>query len=408
MAIVMPWWAQPLLDFYNLRWPDIDEDAVAELGAHIEVVARDITEFSRAVHRCLEELTQGTESLALQALADDFEIFANGTISSTADVVANGATTACSTAAGVITAYKGGLVAYLGFNLATDIAALSTGAGAALVVAKKAMLREVLSNALEEFARQTAAWVVNQWNDAVDSMLLGPLEDLATEVGSQLGGSLRQIAVMSVPTDAFAVGGARLYIDHDDVVDAVAHVGRTFDALRKSVKVLQAWNKGHGYSTPTPVPDPTVRVELKQALDWAMDAFVDQIEMIGSDIIHKIADSILEIYNKYVAADTSLQAIASDLKAQYKFPPPPQVFHIDRSSRPKPIEILDAAPPIITGEATSDARFNIRLIDLPDVPDPVVTGAGESDARFDISVIDLPDMPASGDSSTHSNAGTGP
>lgn len=392
MAIVMPWWAQPLLDFYNLRWPDIDEDAVNELGGHIEAVARDVADFSRAVHRCLDELTESTQSQALQALADDFGSFSNGTISTTADIVGNGATTACSTAAGIITGYKSGLIGYLAFNLATDIAALSTGVGAAAVVAKKALLREVLSNALEEFARQAAAWLVNQWNDAVDTLLIGPLEDLATSVGTELGGSLRQVVVMSVPTDAVAAGGARLYIDHHDVIDAVAHVKRTYDGLAGSVKALQSWNKGHGYSTPTAVPDPTVRVELKQALDWAMDAFVDELEAIGADIINKIADSILEIYKKYVEADSSLQVIAKDLKAQYKFPPPPQAFHIDRSSRPRPIEIMHAPPPIITGEATSDARFNIALIDLPDAPDPVVTGPGESDARFDISVIELPDF----------------
>ena len=55
--------------------------------------------------------------------------------------------------------------------------------------------------------------------------------------------------------------------------------------------------------------------------------------------------------------------------------------------------VLDATPPVITGQGISDARNGVQVIDLPDAPDPVSTGPGESDARFDIRAIVLPDAP---------------
>jgi hypothetical protein len=392
-TFTFPYWAQPVLEFYNLKWPDVDEDAIAELGHHIQQVANDTWLFGVAVKAALSDLSESSDSAALSALVDDFSEFVTGPLQTITTEVGDAAVSSTLAVANGITTYKAGVLGVLTLNVGSDIALICTGVGAAAVIAKKALMREVLELALDEAARQAAAWLVGQWNAAVDEHIVGPLETFVASIGRDLGGSARRIAVMSVPTHAAAAPLAALYIDHHDIVHAVAKVKAAYDRLAASVGQLRSWTAGSGYDSPTPVPDPTVRIALKEALSWAGDAFMGEIDQIGSDIVNNIVDIVTDTYDKYMAADVELGALAEQLRDQFSLPVPTSPYVADRSTRPKPMVVLDAPPPIMTGPAQSGASKTIATTVLPDDPEPVVTGPAQSDARSSVRQIVLGEDP---------------
>lgn len=392
-TFTFPYWAKPALDFYNLKWPDIDEDKVAELGPKLMELADSAYLFGLAVQKGLGALADESTSEALSAFHEDWSDFTDGQLLPITETIGTGAVSTTLAIANGITVYKGALLAALTLNAASDIAMLTTGVGAAAVIAKKALLREILEAAFEAATHEAAAQLVGLWNETVDNLVLDPLERLAKDIGHDLGGSIRRIATMNVPVQALAAPGAALYIDHHDILEAVGHIAQAYDRLVEKAQVLAAWSKGSGYTAPSPLPDPTVRIALKEAFDWAADAFVEEIKYIGSDIVRQVTEVITNTYDKYVEADAELGQLAADLRQKFSIPVVSQPYVIDRSTRPQPVVVLDAPPPVLTGDVVSDARSQIARVDLPDAPVPVVTGAAESEARSLIVPIDLPDAP---------------
>lgn len=394
-TFTFPYWAKPALDFYNLKWPDVDEDQVANLGPIIQDLANASYIFCLTVKSALGVLDEQSESEALSAFHDGWGDYTDTVVLPVTDAVGDTAVTSTLVIANAITTYKASVLGILTLNAAADIALIATGAGAAVAIAKKAVMREILEAAMEELARQTAAWLVGQWNAAVDEIILGPIEDLARQIGSELGGSARRVVGMTVEpaTHAVGVGGARLYIDEHEIIDAVSKVKNSITNLYDAADKLAHWTKGTGFTEPTPAPDMTLSFELKQAFDWFADAFMGQVKAVGDDIISQVVDVITSTYEKYVEADTEMGNLAERLREQFAITPVAQPFVIDRSTRPKPIMIVDGPPPVITGQGISDARESIAAVDLPDAPEPVVTGQGTSDARLSIRQIVLGEAP---------------
>lgn len=409
-TFTFPYWAKPALDFYNLKWPDVDEDQVAQLGPMIQQLANASWNFCITVKSVLGVLENQSESEALSAFHQSWGEYTDTVVLPVTDAVGQTAVTTTLVVANGITGYKASVLGVLLLNAAADIALIASGVGVAAAVAKKAVMREILELAMEELARHTAAWMVGQWNEAIDDVILGPIEDLARQIGADLGGSARSVVgvAISPATHVVGVAGARLYIDEHEIIDAVAKVKNSVDKLYSAADKLAHWTKGTGFTEPTPVPDMTLSFELKQAFDWFADAFMEQVKALGDDIINQVVNIITSTYDKYVEADTEMGNLAERLREQFAITPVAKPYVIDRSSRPKPIMIVDGPPPVITGQGISDARENIVLIDLPDAPEPVVTGAGESDARLSIRQIVLGEAPppvvtGAGDSDARQN-----
>lgn len=390
-TFTFPYWAKPALDFYNLTWPDVDEDKVAELGGKIQELAQASSDFCVSVRSVLGVLNERSEAEALAALHESWRDYTESVVEPVTDGVGAAAVSTTLVVADAITAYKGGVLAILVANAAADIALISTGAGAAVAVARKVAMRELLETLMKAAAREAAAWLVKEWNQAVDDAILGPIERLAREVGADLGGAVGRVVGTAVDPVVQAVGGAgaSLYIDEHEIIDAVAKVKSAVVGLHDAAAGLANWTKGTGFTVPTPAPDATLSFELKQAFDWFADAFAEQMRALADDIVDRAVLIITSAYDKYVEADGELGRLAARLREQFAITPPPRPFVIDRSARPKPIMVVSGPPPVITGHGISDARDSIAVIDLPDAPDPVVTGAGESDARLSIRQIVL-------------------
>lgn len=394
MSFTMPYYLQPLLDFYNLKWPDIDEDQVAELGVQIKDVATSAHNFANAVERCLGTLSDDSSSDALEAMHGAFSTFTSGPVLKVTDNFGEGAATGCGLVRDGIGLYKDGVAVALFINVGSDVALIVSGVGIPAAIAKKAVMREILEIALDQLALQWSDYLLGQWNNFLDEHVFSHIEDLAKEIRENIAGSAADIVSMALPIHGAQVAIASLYIDHDDVVHAATAMKSAYDELSGAISKLASWSKGSGYTTPlTASPDPTLRAVMKEAFDWAVDQIAKLVDDIGNAIVNNVIDVITGIYDKYVEADTSLAGRAEELRDQFKLPPPAVPFHIDRSTRPKPIYILDAPPVVVTGPGVSDARNGIVVINLPDAPDPVVTGVAESDARLDIRQILLPTAP---------------
>ncbi|MFT4287304.1 hypothetical protein [Nocardioides sp.] len=394
MAILLPDWFTPVFSFYGLRWPDVDEDKLADFGDTFKSMCDSLVDFGNALNHLLGVLSENSESDAYESLVEEWSVFCSTDLNGKIELVGDATKIGCDTVATSISLYKTGLITTLSFDIAADIAAISTGVGIAAFAAKKAMARVILLELMEWAAQETADFVKQQLNDAFDNLILHPIEMLRDRIRDQLVDMLADV-VSTNPDVRASVSGtaAALYIDHHEVIDAVVKLKASYDGLCGSVNGFRAILKaadltdsqGHGAER-----DPIVRTALEAVLEWAIEAMVGLLVDVGEQVVDNLLELITRTYEKYVEADTELGALAKDLRDQLKFPPLAQPYLIDRSTRPAPIRYWEAPPEIIqTGEAASQARFDITVIDLPDIADPVLTGPAESEARLDIRQIVL-------------------
>ena len=398
-TFTFPYWAKPVLDFYALRWPDVDEDQVAEFGQQIQQLANDTFIFTLTVSGALKTLAGEAQSQALTSLADDWREVSTGTVEPICDTVGSCAVTSTLVAANSITAYKGSVLGILTINVGTDIACIATGVGTVAVAAKKVLVRQILEQAMEELARHTAAWVLQQFHDAVEEAVFQPLERIAQDVVDEVSASSARVLSMAVPVPgvAQAVGAlGALYIDYEDVIEAVRRIKTAYSRMSGSASELAKWSKGKGYTEPSARIGPfdsIVSDAVKGSFDWVGDMVAGTVDQIGQNILEQIVDVVLQTYLKYEEADAELGRRVQELRTELSIPPRSAPFLIDRSTRPKPIAVVDGPPPVITGVAVSSASDAIVETELGEAPEVVVTGSAESDAARSIRDIILAEAP---------------
>lgn len=394
MTYTLPNYVTPLLDFYGLKWPDVDEDQVRDVGLDVKALADAAHEFAGALAQALDALVGETEAEALRAMHEFWSDFADGPVLKATDAIGEGAATACGAASDGILAYKGAITACLFVNCASDIALIMTGVGAPLAAAKKVAMRAALEAFLDDITAQFADYLLGQFNKLIDDLVFNPIDDLVNKIRSEVVTRAATVIAMSTPVHTGTVGVASLYIDHDDVIHAANRMKKAYEGLHSAlVKVIGYIKEKDLVAPAAAAPDPVVRTVLQQAMDWLAEQLLQLLVDIAQETVDQVIETICGIYERYVEADASLAAAADQLRSDFKFPPRSNPFHIDRSTQPKPIYILDAPPMVVTGPGVSDARNGIVVIDLPDRDDPVVTGVAESDARFDIREILLAPPP---------------
>ncbi|MFZ2501958.1 MAG: hypothetical protein WAW88_04760 [Nocardioides sp.] len=395
MAITIEPWMSPVMDFYGLDWPDVDEDKIFELGSVIADVASETFSFCISVNDVLKGLKSETKSKALDELQHSWQEFTLGTMMPTSQAVGESAMNCCTAASNAVAVYKSSLLAILTVNVGADAAALATGAGAVAVVAAKELKRQVLREALHWAAQQTADLLRGAISDVLECTVIEPIRRRIDDFETSLADSISEVVAMQTPLRGIVTGTAgALYLDHHAVADAGAKLKTSMEHLDEALDRLLHWGLKEHFQTFTPRPDPTVRHAVKEAFDWFMREVVRTLKMIGQAVVSRLISLVTETYEKYVAADEQLALQARALSEKLYVPPPPAVVAIDRSAKPRTLTVWEAPPtPVLTGAATSDARFSITIFDLPDAPDVVLTGLAESDARSRIGKIMIEEAP---------------
>lgn len=415
MAIIVP----PPLDLaftiYGLPWPDIDEDKVGEFGERFDNLCEATAEFGRAVDGLLEALSSAADSEAFTAITSQWKTACNRDVFPVIDGIGEAVRVSADTGRNIITSYKATLIAFLTANIAVDLAAMAVpGPGTAAAAARAATMRIIVRQFAVEAAKMFAGLVVEQINKAFEEFVLRPLEQMFSAIREQIVVELAaHISSNSLVRRGTMRTAGALYIDFSDVIDAISNLQKASDGLRTALHDYLGQAGSDDLSEPNvnaaPERDSILRIEVEDVLRWSLHALVTFLTDIAHQVVSDLTKLILDTYAKYVEADQTLAAQARALQDRIRSSPRPTSFVIDRSTRPRPIRVWENPPEeVFTGEAVSQARLNIKIIDMPEDPEPVITGAAVSEARFNIEIIDLPDAPdpvrtgvAASDASAH-------
>lgn len=399
MAIIVDSPFDIAFKLYGLPWPDIDEDKVAEFGVQFDKVCEATVAFGLAADGLLTVLSDASKSEAFDAVTTQFQAICNRDMFPVIDAAGDTVRVTADISSKIITSYKLSLITILTTNLALDLAAMAVpGPGTAAAVARISVVRPLLRLAVHEAGTMFASLAVEELNKAFDEWVLQPIERFFADVRERLVQSLAGLVSgnASVRHATLSTAGA-LYIDYHDVIDATSKLLTASQELRSELDKYFAEQSAEDLSEPnyngSEERDSLVRTAVKSALDWAVEAIVRLLADVGEAIVKDLVTLILDTYESYVEADTQLAMQARELRDQFVVVGVARPYVIDRSTRPKPLTIWENPPDeVYTGQAVSDARFDIRLIQLPDAPDPVVTGVARSDASANLNKVVLPDL----------------
>lgn len=380
MAILFPSWATPVLDVYNVPWPDIDEDTILDLGTRVADIGEAIDTFNTSVHGALVLLSSRTESAAFESFVEEWDSTANAFITPIRGT-AEAAIPITQIAHGAVTTAKTAILAVLAAQIA------STFAGP-LSAAIRLAAKELIEAAVEEAIKLAAAAVMNEVNGAIENTIIQPMKDFVGGAVQEVSFSVKQVVVDATPSlGTVSDQTMQLAIDIYDVTVAAEQVKDSFVGIQEAVGHLAKWQAGSGYSSPAPYPDPLLRDILKPVLDHLVETVHNEINDLGYQIINKLAQNLIDTWERLSTADTVLEAEVRRLRNAATIPLPNHVHLIDRSAIPELIAIQMAAAPVKTGAGHSDAREGVQQIVIERAAAPVVTGPAQSDARENIREI---------------------
>lgn len=418
MSIILPYWFEPVLVFYNLSWPDIDEDKVAELGEQIDAFTENVVEFADALQSVMDEINELADVEAFRAIEETFSGVNSDAITPVAGAIGESARIGGQIVATGITGYKTGLLGVLSFNLASDLVAICTpGPGTALLIAKKAAMRTLLKGVLDAMSHEAAAYLVGLWNQQIHDLIITPLNETMARIGNDLGEPVRKMASDGLsrgrtPSVGSGAGSGAAYgtfmapvltITESDVFDAGNKLKTAYDNLVSSVDTLLRWNRGEGYTAPTPMPDPIVSIDLKEAFDTMVDAFLTQIKAIGSDLINHLIDMIAATFDSLSNAESELSGLAARVREAFDFPVTREIMAVF-DEHPLPPVVLPEIPEFMRPESLpeeSPERAELerlaseleRLLEAAEDAAHSVPTVAHSDASMAIRKLDLPPAP---------------
>ena len=131
MSMQMQSWLEPVLTFYGLHWPDIDEDKVNDLGGVIANVSNEGFKFALRVDGVFKSLAKDCDAQALKELQQTWHDFAVGPVQRITDDASAAAFQTCLLASNAVAGYKAGLLAILTVNVGADALLIASGAGLA-------------------------------------------------------------------------------------------------------------------------------------------------------------------------------------------------------------------------------------------------------------------------------------
>ena len=343
-------------------------------------------------------LSDRSRSDAFDALTEEWAAVCNSDVFPVIEAAGDAVRAGATVTSNVITSYKLTLISILSVNVAVDLVALAVpGPGTAVAAGRVATMRVFLRVAFQEAAQSFASAAMKAFGDAFETFVIGPIEIMFARIREAI---VDHIAA-DIVANAFVRGATTstagaLYIDYHDVVEATKTLRNAYDELESKLGMFDS-HAGHQEFTEPDYQgvaerDSLVRSQLREVIEWSVGAIVRLLADVGQVVLNDLCALVMDTYDKYVAADAELAASARALRESLLLRPSPLPYSIDRTSRPRPIVVWEDPPEeIFTGQAVSDARFDISTFEIVDAPDPVVTGVATSDARFDITIIDLPD-----------------
>ena len=388
MPIMIPEPVEWALDLFGLKWININEDAVEELGGQLLAFTEGLDSFVEAVGNAIGTVAEVSDSSALDSYTDVFQDTRSQIFTPLNEAV--GATQPiCSAIADGIRSYKYAVLAVGTVQAGLMIAA--GPAGALVRLAAKEAIRSVVEVAVAELMSQ----VVGAINQQIQEQVIDPINNLTESAIQAVTRPVSDVVVSLTPSVSGTVVVPTLVCDVLDIEKAVTDIQSAYDDFSVAFNTLLDWHMQADYLTPTSIPDLATSGMFKAMLDDMLDTVSSEMGLMGQAVVEKLASGVTVVYEKYTEADEQLAQTGSEVLDNIEFPPLTHPFLIDREAPPAQTNIDLSDGPVQTGAGQSDASDGLATTQVDLADDPIQTGPGESAAREDIEQvrIDEPDAP---------------
>ncbi|OEU87292.1 hypothetical protein DB35_28025 [Streptomyces abyssalis] len=281
MGYTLPEWADEVLDYIGISFPNVDEDDYREMATGLREFADDIEDHGAEAHRAIQRLLSSGEGAAADALEAHWGKVKTKHLQDVADVSRTFAD-AMDVIAGLIEGMKrkaeielGVMAAAVGISLA---AAVFTGGLSALGgAAASAACREAIRRAIKEASEAIVEELVAKLTEPVVAKLESKAADLLVELGSEALGlpggdgppkGKDATQLNSAPGSAGFGSGpgktGKVKVDHDEhdtAATSLAGLGSKMDS--GALSKLDRADSSHG------------RVRGKDAFTAPFDALID-------------------------------------------------------------------------------------------------------------------------------------
>ncbi|GAA1752876.1 hypothetical protein [Aeromicrobium alkaliterrae] len=382
MPIMIPEPVEYALDLFGLKWININEDAVEELGGQLLDFTTALDAFVESVGNAVGTVADVSDSSALNSYADVFQDTRSNIFTPLNEAVA-ATQPICSTIADGIRTYKISVLA-----VGTVQAALLIGsgpAGALVRLAVKDALKAIIDIAVSELMAQ----VVGAINDEIQTRVIDPINQLTESAIQAVTRPVADVVVSITPSVSGTVVVPSLVCDFLDIQKAVKDIEAAYGDFEVAFNTLLDWHMQTDYLTPTAIPDFATTGMFKGLLDDMLATVSEEMGLMGQRVVEKLASGITIVYDKYVEADSELAGNGAELLENIDFPPLTHPFLIDREPAPAATNIELSDGPVQTGAGQSDASNGISPTQVNLADEPVQTGPASSTAGDDIEDIEI-------------------
>ncbi len=381
MPIMIPEAVERAMDFLGLKWININEDAVAELGDQVLTFTTAIDTFCESVGDAIQVVADVSESDALNQYAILFQDTRTEYLTPVNDAVA-AAAPICGDVADGIRTYK---LTVLGVAIVQAAALAASGpfAGAVRLLAKEA-IEEIIDIAVSHLM----ATVVDAINQEIEENVIQPINQFATGAIQKVTRPVAEVIVEATPeiNASVTVKVPKLVCDIMDIETCVSNVQDAYGELEAAWTALLDWHAECDYLTPTAIPDLATSGMFKGILDNITESVSSEIGLMAEGVLEKLTGGIMIVFEKYCDADVVMQITASEVLQGIEFPPMQHPFLVPDRDAPPAVELVPDVAPVETGAAESNASNNLTTYTVGTDAVPVMTGVAQSDASHNLTI----------------------
>jgi uncharacterized protein YukE len=231
MSVELPGPVADFLNFVGISWPNVNEDAVREMGSHIRSFASSIEATHKDATATIAAANSGYQGASYEALARRWASMSSSHVS---DLVTacHGVADACDVAADVITGMKVEAIGQLGVQAAAFIAdqaaavetfGLSELAMPAIIAAGKKIVdflkNELIQHIMGELIGKAVQPLIGTVEKAIDGLTFKAAESLLGVTDAGGGGAAA--SSMAVDSEALRAHSATMH-QHAETVSAHA------------------------------------------------------------------------------------------------------------------------------------------------------------------------------------------
>ncbi|MGA5040206.1 RHS repeat-associated core domain-containing protein [Streptomyces capoamus] len=318
MGYVLPGWADEILDFIGINWPNVDEDDYREMADAMRDFADKFEGHGGDAHQAVSRILSSSQGWAVDAMEKHWSHVKAGHLEKIPEIARLFAD-ACDVVADVVFGMKtkaeielGAMAASLGISV--GLAVVTGGLSAVLGAAETAALRQAVKRIIDEAADRIVDELVARVTGPVNAKLEAMVEDVVFDLvegafslppgpgdgrpggpggpGGKHGGGMQLASAGGEGGDGGgtgAAGGKRTVIDHVEFEDGAGKVSSHGGALHRAgsgslVKARGAFGRTHGR-------DPFTRA-FDSVLDGALKGTEKALAKIAKHVTETLPDRV--------------------------------------------------------------------------------------------------------------------